>query len=319
MTTRTTVIALAFLTQIGIGEDKVSVSTFTYKTVGDLEIKLDVHRFDDERKRPVAVWCHGGALINGGREGIGRAGRELVEAGYCVVSVDYRLAPETKLPGIIADLEDAFRWIRKNGSKKFNADTRKIAVVGGSAGGYLAMTAGFRIKPRVDCIVAFWGYGDLVGPWMGEPSPHPGHRNKSLSEKEMKAVENGPPIANASDRTLDGQAYYQTCRQTGTWTNRVSGFDPGTETEKILPFMAAENVDATYPPILMIHGTRDTDVPHEQSEIIARECEKHGIDYELISVKDGEHGLRDAAPDAIENAYARVLPFIAKFVPPPNS
>jgi len=313
---KTALIALAFLTPYGFAKDDVTVKTFVYKTVGKLDIELDVHRIDDDQIRPVAVWCHGGALINGGREGIGRAGRDLVNAGYCVASIDYRLAPETKLPGIMADLEDAFRWIRKNGRVKFNGDTSKIAVLGGSAGGYLAMTAGFRVEPRVDCIVAFWGYGDLVGPWMSEPSPHPGHQNKSLTADEMHSLENGPPIANAKDRTSDGQAYYQTCRQTGTWPKRVTGFDPKTETEKIEPFMAAQNIDATYPPILMIHGTRDTDVPHEQSEIMARECTKHGVEFKLISIANGEHGLRDASPEDIESAYAKVFPFIARFVPP---
>ncbi|MDF1861115.1 MAG: alpha/beta hydrolase [Verrucomicrobiales bacterium] len=319
MPLRTLFLLLAILPQFGISNDTVRVDTFVYKTVGDLDIKLDVHRRNDDQTSPVAVWCHGGALINGGREGIGRSGRELVEAGYCVVSIDYRLAPETKLPGIIADLEDAFRWIRENGKEKFNGDTRKIAVLGGSAGGYLAMTAGFRIQPRVDCIVAFWGYGDLVGPWMSEPSPHPGHQRKSLSPEEMHAVESGPPLANAADRALDGQAYYQTCRQTGTWTERVTGFDPETGAEKIAPYMAAVNVDADYPPILMIHGTRDTDVPHEQSAILARECAKNGVEHQLISIENGEHGLRDASPDDIETAYARVLPFIARYVAPPES
>ena len=294
------------------------VETFTYKTIGDLEIQLDVHRIDDRQRRPVVVWCHGGALINGGRQGIGRSGRELVKAGYCVVSIDYRLAPETKLPEIIADLEDAFRWIRKNGPEKFQGDTRKIAVLGGSAGGYLAMTAGFRVQPRVDCIVAFWGYGDLLGPWLSEPSPHPGHHRKTLSEAEMKEIENGPAVANAADRKGDGGGYYQTCRQQGSWPEKVFGFDPIKEAEKIVPFMAAENIDADYPPILMIHGTRDTDVPHEQSVIVARECREHGVEHELISIKNGEHGLRDADPKDIEDAYAKVLPFVAKFVPPPG-
>lgn len=292
--------------------------TFTYKQVGDLEIKLDVHRIDDKHLRPVAVWCHGGALINGGRQGIGRSSRELVNAGYCVVSLDYRLAPETKLPEIITDIEDAFRWIRKNGKEKFNGDTSKIAVLGGSAGGYLTMTAGFRIKPRVNCLVAFWGYGDLVGPWMSEPSPHPGHHNKTLSKEDMIAIENGPPIANPVDRKGDGGGYYQTCRQLGIWTDRVSGFHPIKEPEKIHPYMAVKNVDSDYPPILMIHGTKDTDVPHEQSEMMAKECKKHGVEFRLISIKNGEHGLRDGAKEDIENAYQSVLPFIAKFVPPPS-
>ena len=76
--------------------------------------------------------------------------------------------------------------------------------------------------------------------------------------------------------------------------------------------MAARNVDKNYPPTLMIHGTVDTDVPHEQSQIMAAEFKKHGIPYKLISVQDGEHGLQGADPKAINAAYDQVLPFIKK-------
>lgn len=48
---------------------EVQMQTYTYKRVGDLEIKANVYREDDEKVRPVVVWIHGGALIMGGREG----------------------------------------------------------------------------------------------------------------------------------------------------------------------------------------------------------------------------------------------------------
>ena len=102
--------------------------TFTYKTVDDLPIKLDVHRADDEVRRPVVVWIHGGALIVGHRAGINqRVKNSLLDAGYAIVSIDYRLAPETKLPAIIADLEDAFAWLRQRGPKLFNVDFQKYS------------------------------------------------------------------------------------------------------------------------------------------------------------------------------------------------
>ncbi|MDA2937159.1 alpha/beta hydrolase fold domain-containing protein [Acidobacteria bacterium AH-259-A15] len=91
------------------GQDEtIRTQTYTYKTVSDLEIKLDVHRLDDDVVRPVVLWIHGGALINGHRGGMNRVKKMMLEAGYAIVSIDYRLAPETKLPAIIEDLEDAF-------------------------------------------------------------------------------------------------------------------------------------------------------------------------------------------------------------------
>lgn len=291
----------------------IKVETFTYKKVGELEIKLDVHRPDDKTILPLAVWIHGGALINGGRQGIGPA-RQLLDHGFAVATIDYRLAPETKLPEIIADLEDAFRWMRENGRERFHADTSKIAVLGGSAGGYMALTAGFRVDPPPTLIVAYWGYGDLVTEWMTEPSPHPGHRSRGpISTEEMRKIESGLPIANPADRKADGGLYYATTRQLGVWAEKVSGFDEK-NIEKFYPFMAVKNVSPNYPPTLMIHGTEDTDVPHEQSEMMAQEFEKHGVPYEFISVKGGEHGLRDAKKEDITAAHARMVPFVLKWM-----
>ncbi len=293
-------------------EQKTTVETFTYKKVGDLEIKLDAHRPADKKVRPLAVWIHGGALINGGRIGIG-PGRQLLQAGYVVVSIDYRLAPETKLPAIVSDVEDAFKWIRKNGRDKFQADTAKIAVLGGSAGGHLTFSTGFRVQPPPTVLVAYWGYGDLIGPWLSQPSPHARHQSRTLAPAEMKAVEDGPPVANSRDRKGNGGSYYQTCRKLGIWPEKVSGFSE-TAAEKFVPFMAAKNVSPTYPPTLMIHGTKDTDVPHEQSLIMMRQFKKHGVAHRLISVKGGEHGLGGGRPDDIRAAHAAVLPFINKYM-----
>ena len=108
---------------------EVRKETHTYKTVDSLAIQADVFRHDDAITRPVVVWLHGGALINGHREGIdNRLKSAMLESGYVVVSLDYRLAPETQLPAIIGDVEDAFRWIHAKGPELFHADLKRIAV-----------------------------------------------------------------------------------------------------------------------------------------------------------------------------------------------
>src|SRR6187397_2407033 len=91
---------------------------YTFKTVGDVKIQADVYRPDDTKVRPVVVWIHGGALILGNRAGVPKNILDLCrEEGYALISIDYRLAPEVKVPEIIADVEDAFRWIREEGPK----------------------------------------------------------------------------------------------------------------------------------------------------------------------------------------------------------
>jgi acetyl esterase/lipase len=231
---------------------------------------------------------------------------------YVLVSFDYRLAPETKLPLINDDVEDAFQWIRKKGPEMFNADPRRIAVVGGSAGGYLTLTAGFRVKPRLQALVSLYGYGDIVGSWYSVPSPHPRHHQSNLSREEAFKQISGKAISDSRERKGDGYAFYEFCRQQGLWPNAVSGWDPKKEPEKFYPYMAVKNVTADYPPTLLIHGDKDTDVPYEQSEMMAEEFRKHHVEHRLIRLEGGEHGFSGADPKLIDQAYADAAAFLER-------
>jgi len=290
---------------------EVSVTTHVYKTVGSLEIKADVHRPDDNVTRPVLVWIHGGALINGHREGVSQRVKDMaLNAGYVVVYIYYRLAPVTQLPGIIDDLEDAFTWLRDKGPSLFQADVSKIAVTGGSAGGYLTLTSGFRVEPAPTVLVAFWGYGDLVGDWYSTPSPHERHHRITMSATEAYKQVSGPAISDSRERQGEGGAFYQYCRQYGTWPKAVSGWDPHHEADKFFGFMPLKNVTSTYPPTLMVHGTEDTDVPYEQSVMMAEQFKANGVEHQLITIDGGEHGLGGGDPAEIDAAYDAAMAFI---------
>jgi acetyl esterase/lipase len=296
-------------------ENKAMRKTYTYKKVGDLEIKADVYRPDDEQVRPVVVWIHGGALINGHRAGVsGRVKQWALDSGYALVSIDYRLAPETQLPEIIRDVEDAFAWIRRDGPKLFHIDPARLAVSGGSAGGYLTLVSGFRVEPKPRVLVAFWGYGDLVGDWYSKPSPHPRHHGTKLSHEEAYAQVSGPPVSDSRERKGNGGAFYQHCRQHGSWPKAVSGWDPHTEPGKFYPLMPVKNVDGKYPPTVMIHGTADTDVPYEQSVMMKQAFEQHAVPHELLSIPDGEHGLAGGDPKIIDAAYKKAFAFADKYL-----
>jgi acetyl esterase/lipase len=287
--------------------------THTFKKVGDLGIKADVYGYDDDKPRPVVVWIHGGALINGHRESVPKwLADECVTSGNVLVSIDYRLAPETQLPEIIKDVEDAFAWIADKGPELFHADPKRIAVVGGSAGGYLTLTAGFRAKPRPIALVSLWGYGDLVGDWYSKPSPHPRHQQSKLSREEAYKQVSGPPVSDSRDRKGDGGAFYQFCRQQGLWPKAVSGWDPHQEPEKFFKYMAVKNVTAEYPPTLLIHGDKDTDVPYEQSVMMDEQLTKNNVEHRLITLTGGEHGLAGADAQAIQQAYADAVAFLRK-------
>ncbi len=296
----------------GLSQDSDFVkSTIAYKTVGELDILADVYRPPGKETVPVVVWIHGGALINGHREGIsGRVRNYAKDRGFALVSIDYRLAPETKLPLILEDVQDAFRWIHGEGAQRFHLDPKRVAVTGGSAGGYLTLATGYMVKPRPQALVAFWGYGDLVGDWYSRPSPHSRHHGSKLSRQEAFEQVSGPPVSDSRDRKGNGGAFYQHCRQHGIWPKSVSGWDPHTEAERFHPFMPLKNVTADYPPTLMIHGTTDTDVPYEQSVLMAAEFKKYQVPHELVSIPNGEHGLAGGDAKLIDNAYSRAFAFL---------
>ncbi|MHC4437844.1 MAG: alpha/beta hydrolase family protein, partial [Planctomycetota bacterium] len=207
------------------------------------------------------------------------------------------------------DVEDAFKWIREKGPELFHIDSSRIAVLGGSAGGYLTLVTGFRVKPRPDVLVAFWGYGDLIGDWYSKPSSHYLKGPKITEEQAMKQIGN-LAIANSKDRNGNGGLFYLFCRQRGIWPSEVSGWDPHKEAKKYKPYMPVNNVTKEYPPTLLIHGTEDTDVPYEQSVMMADQFKKFRVDHELITITDGEHGLAGGDPGKIDLAYERAFQFV---------
>lgn len=87
---------------------------------------------------PLLVWFHGGGWVVGDLDSADGTARHLaVGAGCVVVSVDYRLAPETKFPGAADDCYAATQWAANNAGA-LGADAGRIAVGGDSAGGNLA-------------------------------------------------------------------------------------------------------------------------------------------------------------------------------------
>jgi acetyl esterase/lipase len=297
-------------------EMKLTMNTHVYKTVDGIDIHADVYRTDSAAKKPVLVWIHGGALINGSRNNAPKRMQALCEnEDFVLVSIDYRLAPDVKVPSIIEDVQDAFRWIRAKGPALFDADPSRIVVAGGSAGGYLTMMTGICIEPRPIALLAYYGYGDIDGAWYRYPSTHY-RKTRPLYELEevLPAVSGKVQTGVGFSRDLARARgrYYLYLRQNGLWTREISGFDPNTERDKLDPYCPVRNITADYPPILMIHGNRDTDVPYHLSVDMARELARHNVAHELITIENGEHGFGGGDPEAIADAHARGMAFIKR-------
>ena len=291
-----------------------SKQTYMYKKVNNCEIYLDFYGANIKRSSAI-VFIHGGALIWGSRKDIILRQVQLYnKAGYSVFSLDYRLAPESKLKYIVEDIHDALVWIKENGEKLFDIDINKIAFIGSSAGGYLSLLAGtFSEKPNA--IISFYGYGDILGEWCGKPSAH--YCSMPLvDKKEAESIikENIKNKRIITEGNFENRfKYYLYCKQNGIWTNKISGYDVNNEKEMIVPFCPINNIEKNYPPTLLIHGDKDTDVPYQQSLEMSKMLKKYKVFNKTIIVKGEGHVFDfDMSKPVVQDIFDEVLEFLDK-------
>lgn len=110
--------------------------------------KLDIYLVPQKEKPcPVIMWMHPGGFYDGDKDGSSnqplavvnmiRLVQPMLERGYAVVSINYRLSREAIFPALIYDVKAAIRWIKANAAE-YNFDPEKVVAWGSSAGGYLA-------------------------------------------------------------------------------------------------------------------------------------------------------------------------------------
>ena len=152
--------------------------------------KLDLYFPNGPKRldRPAVVFIHGGGFTGGDKAEYRSASvsADLCRAGYVVVSCNYVLGPKSKegvWPQNIADCRNAVRWVRAH-AKELGVNPDKVAVAGGSAGGYLALMVGLsddktgpggdpaaKVSAKVSAVIDMYGVvnfskhgkGDVVG------------------------------------------------------------------------------------------------------------------------------------------------------------
>ena len=122
---------------------------------------------------PVLVYLHGGGWVCGSPRTHRKLGLRFAEAGYLVVNVDYRLAPEYPFPTPFEDCVAAVRWAAREAAR-FGGDPRRIAIGGDSAGGNLsaavaAALSGDPSAPKLSAALLIYGVFDFAT--LGQPVP----------------------------------------------------------------------------------------------------------------------------------------------------
>lgn len=290
---------------------KSGPETHVYKTTTHCQIKVDVYRAPQKISlSPVVVWIHGGALINGSRTWYPMDKHHYYHnAGYTVVSIDYRLAPETKLPDILEDVEDAIRWVRQEGPSMFHIDPNRMGVAGHSAGGYLSLMSGLW-SPKPQAIVSFYGYGDIIGDWYCKPDPY-------YCSKERVSKSDAHRMVQGTEHTGERNSgpFYLYCRQNGIWPEEVGGKDPSVDREFFISRCPERQVNKDFPPTLLLHGTADTDVPYYLSSSMAQSLDHAGVPHKMITIPDGPHVFdEDGTKSEVINAMKEVIMFLKQYV-----
>ncbi|MDB5447962.1 MAG: esterase [Phenylobacterium sp.] len=144
---------------------------------GAPEVRILVYTpLDAARPAPAILHIHGGGYVLGQPEGSDLDNRLLAKAlGCLIVSVDYRLAPETPFPGPLEDCYAALSWLH-GAASELGVDPTRFAIKGESAGGGLAAGLALLARDRGEVPVAFQllTYPMIDDRPPADPHPHTG-------------------------------------------------------------------------------------------------------------------------------------------------
>lgn len=227
---------------------------------------LDLHVPDGAGPFPAAILVHGGGFDGGTRATNVRPLFDVLSnAGFAWFSIDYRLAPAAHFPQSIEDLNTAIRWVKSNAAA-YHVDISRIAIIGESAGGFLVNYAGTHYTPetRVAAVVDFYGPVDYEQV-ADQRRDHPERFNMDTINRHA-ANGGGIHFFGAEQLDASGRA----------------------KLRAVSPLAA---VHKGMPPFLCIHGTKDDQVPYEQSTEMCDAMHKDGVACKLITIDGGGHGM----------------------------
>lgn len=285
-----------------------------YASADGQPLWLDVIGAQPGTQKPAVMWIHGGGLIFGSRTISPRPAflQLLLARGFVVFAIDHRLAPETQLPAIVDDVLQAWQWVTTEGAARFGADPARTVIAGASAGAYLSLLAATRTTPRPRALAAFWGFGDILAPWETEPSAHYRQFDLVTPEAAREALSTSPVQRAGVD--VDRSLFYLWCRQQGQWVQQVTGLHPQRDAAELGRWCPLRHIDAAFPPTVLVHGQADTDVPHEQSALLAAALAQQGVAHRFLSLPGAGHGFAGAQIEDAEAAETAVVDFLLQAI-----
>lgn len=254
-----------------------------YTSIPHGKLAMDIVRPKAPGHYPGIILIHGGGFSGGNRESYLPMAIRLAQKGYVAATVSYRLTPMFQFPLPLHDVKAAVRFLRAK-ADQYSVDREHMAAMGVSAGAtwaqFLAVTRGM---PQ------FEGTGP--------------NRDQSSS------VDCAISFFGRSDmrRAYDGS------RNAADALPPLLGGDRAHALDAHFRGSAINWVTPDAAPILAIHGTRDQNVPFEQSVLLVERMRSMGIEAELETIAEAGHGFKGADD---ERAFTRTVEFLNRKLKP---
>ena len=248
---------------------------------GKTDLHLDIyHPPAGTEKRMATIHIHGGGFTGGSKETLVERVPPYATRGYVAIAVQYRLVGETKWPSQIEDVKAAIRWVRANATS-LGFDPEKIAVVGHSAGGQLALFAA------------------------GTPN-----------RQEFEGKGGTPGV---STQVVACCAYYPGTdvrpRPDGTANNLLP---PGSDEAAHRAASPLTYITKDFPPTVIFHGTADTTIPLASSERLFKQLRDAMVPTEFHIIEGVPH-VFDSNKEYAESAAALADFFMDRHIVHPRT
>ena len=247
-----------------------------YTQVNGWEGKLDLYMPPSGKgPTPIVINIHGGGWNKGTKES--QTGfSNFFKKGYAVANIEYRLIGVATAPAAIEDTRCALIYIIRN-AKKLNIDPNKIVIMGGSAGGHLALMGGLlENNPVFDTNCA------MAGPI------------------KVAAIIDKYGITDLWDWAYGP---IKTSKSATSWLGAKAKDDAFIKSVSPL-----YQVKKTSPPTFIVHGDADPIVPYQQSVALKAMFDKMGVKSELLIIKGGLHGKFSKEDNSMVNE--RIMDFL---------
>lgn len=241
-------------------------------------LDLYIPRAAVTRPLPIAMYVHGGGMTAGGKSDLNPVFLDsLASAGYAVVSINYRLAPQFKFPAQIDDVKCAIRYLRAK-APRYGLNGSEIFAFGTSVGGELVALA------------ALTGSHSAfdVGPYETEPS-------------NLTAVADMFGPANLTQPA------------SGFTTSGIQQVFGSNDHRNLLLASPTHFVAPNSPPILLIQGVNDTKVLKSQSIELFQDLKAAGDQAELILVQNMGHMFAQVGLHSLEPSLRQIAKHMTRF------